>query len=228
MTSLQRFEQDGIELVINTETGEAFATQSAVARMVDKGESTIRAFITSQKIEVKTAKVLTTTGLKTSQLLDEKSIVACLFKYNLPMAEKFTQLGVRVGLHQLAGYKVTTTAVQQQPSNTLSVVDGLNLLRSSLLNCIAAPLVEGVIINGIARICPEIAPEVKEAHKLLAATTESEVLLTPTSIGARLGISNRKVNIMLLNLGFQTKNIDHKKGEPGYLATPKGLSLIHI
>jgi hypothetical protein len=113
--------------------------------------------------------------------------------------------------------------VQEKPKSTISAYEGLNMLRESLLNCVAPPLVEGIIINGIGRICPEIEPEVKAAHKLLAATTESEILLTPTSIGERLGISNRKVNSLLLDMGYQVKNTNAKKGEPAYLATPKGI-----
>jgi hypothetical protein len=113
--------------------------------------------------------------------------------------------------------------VQEKPKSTISAYEGLNMLRESLLNCVAPPLVEGIIINGIGRICPEIEPEVKAAHKLLAATTESEILLTPTSIGERLGISNRKVNSILVNMGYQVKNVNAKKGEPAYLATPKGI-----
>jgi hypothetical protein len=113
--------------------------------------------------------------------------------------------------------------VPEKPKSTISAYEGLSMLRESLLNCVAPPLVEGIIINGIGRICPEIEPEIKAAHKLLAATTESEILLTPTSIGERLGISNRKVNSILINMGYQVKNTNAKKGEPAYLATPKGI-----
>ena len=40
-SSLQRFDHDGIELIINTETGESFASISGYARMSGKAQSTI-------------------------------------------------------------------------------------------------------------------------------------------------------------------------------------------
>ncbi len=72
MSNLTNYNKDGLELVIDTQTGEAFATIRATARMVDKGESTLRAYLTSRNLETKSAEVLTTTGLKTSRLLSFK------------------------------------------------------------------------------------------------------------------------------------------------------------
>jgi hypothetical protein len=117
------------------------------------------------------------------------------------------------------------TPVETKVSLTPSINELLGYVKQSLLNCkIAEPLVEGVYLNGLAHHYPEIAAQVNEAHKLLAATTESEILLTPTSIGERLGVSNRKVNSLLLDMGYQVKNTSAKKGEPAYLATPKGIA----
>lgn len=83
-------------------------------------------------------------------------------------------------------------------------------------------LIAGIVLNHSARRMPQLTESTNEAHKILAATTESELLLTPTSIGERLGISARAVNKLLLGMGLQTKNPRKGKGEPSYLATAKG------
>lgn len=41
MSNLTRFENDGVELVIDTKTGEAFATQAGYVRMSGKSKSTV-------------------------------------------------------------------------------------------------------------------------------------------------------------------------------------------
>lgn len=50
-SNLVPFANNGLELVIDTETGESFASQSAVARMCEVDERTIRRFKTSAEIE---------------------------------------------------------------------------------------------------------------------------------------------------------------------------------
>jgi hypothetical protein len=64
---------------------------------------------------------------------------------------------------------------------------------------------------------------VNEAHALLAASTPSELLMTPTAIGEKLGVSARHVNLLLLDIGYQIKNLNKKsKDEPAYLPTEIG------
>ena len=108
--TLARYEtQDGIELVINQKTGEAFASQSATARMCNVSETAIRNFITSNQIGVKKSEVLTNTGFKTSNLLNEDSILKCLKHYNPEMLLNFAKLGLRMSLHRIAGFKLPST-----------------------------------------------------------------------------------------------------------------------
>ncbi|MGL6342255.1 MAG: hypothetical protein ACRC80_24300, partial [Waterburya sp.] len=59
---LQRIDRDGLELVVNLEDGAVYASQSAVARMVEKDESTIRRFVTSAQISILEAETYTSTG----------------------------------------------------------------------------------------------------------------------------------------------------------------------
>ena len=52
-TALDYYVQD--EFVVNCRTGEAFASQSAAARMACIAESTLRGFVSSRKWMLKTA-----------------------------------------------------------------------------------------------------------------------------------------------------------------------------
>jgi hypothetical protein len=107
-----------MDLVIDTQSGETFASVSAVARMCLCGESKIRHFLNSQKIDTIKAEVPTATGFKTSRLLNESQILTVVHRYRSELLIKFAQAGLRVFLHQLAGYKVSS-AVQKTSDDTL-------------------------------------------------------------------------------------------------------------
>lgn len=113
MTNLQRFDQDGIEIFIDTATGESFASISGYARMAGKDKSTIsRRIKTVAQTPPKTAEIQTATGVKTVALITESFIVDHLPQDNPAMASKLMRLGVRMFLHKMAGYEVQSSAVQ--------------------------------------------------------------------------------------------------------------------
>ncbi len=64
------------------------------------------------KVEIKTAQVLTAGGVQGVRLIDEDTVCEWLLSDNPQMAKKMLKLGVRVFLHKLAGYKVSSSAVQ--------------------------------------------------------------------------------------------------------------------
>lgn len=67
---LQKYEKDQIELYINVDTGESFASISGYARMVGKTKQAISARIEGDKtIELKTFQAPTTGGMQTIKLL---------------------------------------------------------------------------------------------------------------------------------------------------------------
>lgn len=111
--SIVRFDgDDGIEILIDTATGESFASVSGYARMSKKAASTIsRRLKTVALDDQKTAEILTASGLKTVALIGEKLICKWLPKDNPEAAESLLQLGVRIALHKMAGYQVVSTAV---------------------------------------------------------------------------------------------------------------------
>ena len=112
--SLQRFDQNGIELIIDTETGESFASISGYARMSGKAQSTISGRLATYRDEaLKTAEILTTTGLKTVRLISENLICKWLPKDNPELTSQVLKLGVRLFLHTLAGFRVKSEAITE-------------------------------------------------------------------------------------------------------------------
>ncbi len=98
------YENDGLEFLVDKITGEMFATISAVGRIVERNESTIRRFLTSRKIELKLAQVQTVTGFKTSRILGEELIFEVCQKYKPQLLWLFARIGLRMYLQGLAGY----------------------------------------------------------------------------------------------------------------------------
>lgn len=114
MTDLKRYENGGIEIFVDTMTGESCASVSGYARMANKDKSTIsRRLGRVAESTVKTAEIETVTGIKTVALVTEDMIAEWLPKDNPIMATQLMKLGVRAFMHTIAGYNVTTTAVQE-------------------------------------------------------------------------------------------------------------------
>lgn len=115
---LQQFNcENGLELVIDTQTGECFASQRALARMCGKALSTIQNWIQGdrrgdRKIELKEAQIQTGSGFQVAMLLDEPTIYEALAKYNPQLLCQCAKAGLRVYLHMLAGFTVTSSAVE--------------------------------------------------------------------------------------------------------------------
>lgn len=84
-------------------------------------------------------------------------------------------------------------------------------------------LTAGVMLNHAGERMPQLKSAVREGHSLLAASLECDLLLTPTKIGKELGVSARRANQILLDLGYQVKNLSKtSKTEPDYLVTDIG------
>lgn len=112
MSILQRYDSpDGIEILINTETGESFCSVRGYARMAGKDESTIRERIKkgAGKCASETAEILTAGGIQVARLINEDLIAEWLPKDNPSAATSLLKLGVRVVLHNMAGYEVKST-----------------------------------------------------------------------------------------------------------------------
>lgn len=112
IVNYQRFDCNGIELIINTQTGESFATKRGYARMSGKDESTIRKRLKGGDSElVKQAQILTAGGIQGADLISEDLIAEWLPKDNPVMATQLLKLGVRVFLHKMAGFEIKSEAI---------------------------------------------------------------------------------------------------------------------
>ena len=111
---LQRFDKDGIELVINTRTGEAFATQSGYARMSGLSQQAINKRCNTYNLDnFKTAEIETVKGFKTYNLIPAKLAFKWAITDKPELAEAMGEAGETVYIHQLAGFKVTSDAVKK-------------------------------------------------------------------------------------------------------------------
>lgn len=109
----ERFESNELELVVNTDTGFAYASKSATARMLGVDEKTIRNQInSSDNYSTITAQIPTAAGLRSSDLLSSETVFKLALKYNIELAEKMGTIGANLYLLNLAGYKVKVTEVQ--------------------------------------------------------------------------------------------------------------------
>jgi hypothetical protein len=120
MSNLVPFNNNGLELVIDTTTGESFASISAVARMTDKPRQYIHRYVNGAlkgvtKMELKTAEIQTPGGLQGVTLLNEQQIAQVIKHYKPELLKRADELAVRVFLHGLAGYKFTSDAVVPAP-----------------------------------------------------------------------------------------------------------------
>jgi hypothetical protein len=93
---------------------------------VDKSASTINRYVNGglqgvAQMELKTAEIQTAGGLQGCALLNEKQIIEVVSKYNPSLLIKFAQCGLRVFLHQLAGFEINSTAIEQRSVRQLPV-----------------------------------------------------------------------------------------------------------
>ena len=123
MSTLTRFDQDGLELVIDTTTGESFATISGYARMAGVTKQAVsKRYQGVNESDRKIAEINTAGGIQGVNLINESLFRKWIIKDNPELAEKIMVAGVRVYLHSVAGYKVTSTAVEQQPKSTADML----------------------------------------------------------------------------------------------------------
>lgn len=120
-TQLQRFEHEGLELIINTESGESFATAKGYSRMTGKDYDTIKK--RCQRGGLENAEIPTEQGIKRGTLITEDLIAEWLPKDNPTIATKMMKLGVRAFLHTLAGYKVSSTATKPKELTPLDILE---------------------------------------------------------------------------------------------------------
>lgn len=100
--------ESGIELVIDTYTGEAFTTQTGYARMAGLNQSTVnRRVNTYAKQGIKKAEMLTPQGLRPMHLIPADVAFQWLIKDNPELAFEMGRAGATVFFYKLAGLIVS-------------------------------------------------------------------------------------------------------------------------
>ncbi|HEY9610562.1 hypothetical protein [Allocoleopsis sp.] len=122
MSNLSVFNKDGLEIIIDNDTGESFCSVSGYARMSGKDKSTIsRRMGTVASTQSKTAEIQTVKGLRTVAIVSEDLISEWIVDDNPVIAKQLLRAGVRVYLHKAAGYKVSSEAIQPQPKSQAEI-----------------------------------------------------------------------------------------------------------
>lgn len=129
---LQRFDRDGIELVINIRTGEAFATVSGYSRMSGIAKNTLanrlsRGYKGVHKASLPIAEIQTPGGLQGVHLLSADIVYDWMFEDNSELARAMGKIGATIYIHQLAGFKITSDAIAK-PQATPSPAPQMQLL----------------------------------------------------------------------------------------------------
>ncbi len=103
----ERFDSDGLELVVDTVSGKAYASLSAAARMLGISKQAISKKKADNQIDVINAEIETDGGMQGVNLIDSETLYDMAFEYNLPLAKKMGAAGANVYMLGLAGYKAS-------------------------------------------------------------------------------------------------------------------------
>ena len=110
--NLTRYEtSEGIELVIDNETGESFATVKGYTRMSGKANSTITERVARLE-DIKSAEILTTQGLRMARLIPANLVFKWMLKDNPELAEVMGCAGATLYMQHLAGFKLPQKEIE--------------------------------------------------------------------------------------------------------------------
>jgi phage antirepressor YoqD-like protein len=223
--NLQRYDNNGLELIIDNTTGESFASISGYARMSNASKSTIfERLNTVFYNEIKTAEISTTSGLKTVRLISENLIAEWLPRDNPKLASQMMKLGIRLFLHNLAGYNVKSEAVNEFKTPT-TYLEALKALVSSeesklLLETKNKELTEK-IIEDTPKV--EFAEQVAASDDCISIGDFAKVLDIKGLGRNRLYTKLRDLNILRVNNTPYQKFIDRGYFEVIETVTPIGI-----
>jgi hypothetical protein len=126
MSDFQMFDTEYGEVIINTQTGDSFASISGYARMGKKHKSTISRRLEGVAEElVNNALVATSSGVQAVRLIPETLITSWIVDDNPELAKAMLQAGTRLYLHKLAGFQFMAIAPQQESNLVLSEIMSL-------------------------------------------------------------------------------------------------------
>lgn len=107
---------DGIEVIIDNETGESFCSVRGYTRLSGVARSTVQRRLRIRKgaanLEIKEGKIQTTQGLQSVRLIPESIIADWIVKDNSEIASKMLKAGIRLFLYGIAKYKVNVVSLE--------------------------------------------------------------------------------------------------------------------
>jgi transposase-like protein len=114
----ERFDRDGLELIIDTATGLAYATVSAIARMLGVNKGTISKGVANYN-EIP-ADIETAGGLQAVSLYPADVVLKLAIKHNPELAERMGTTGANLYMLGLAGYQVKIEPVKPKTALELA------------------------------------------------------------------------------------------------------------
>jgi hypothetical protein len=123
MTTLELYTKETLELVIDNNTGEIFATLEAMVHMTGSDAKTINKYVNgglqgAYRMELKHSGFHTPEGIKGAALLNEFQIISTLHDYNSSLLADIALEGIRAFFHPLVGYKPSSMLVPPTTTNT--------------------------------------------------------------------------------------------------------------
>lgn len=179
----------GLEVVIDTETGASYASQSALARLVGVAKQSVNELKLVRSFELLEAELMTgnTVAPVRVTLFNENQIAKVIQHYakTKPQAaialEKLLEVGIRVFLHESVGYKVTSTATEQPQARQLPPIrDAIEYQQAiEKLPQIVDPILRSYLTQMFAEEmslkCGNSLPGKKEPDLVLAAVKAREM-----------------------------------------------------
>ena len=143
-----------------------------------------------------------------------------------------TELGKQIRKYFIQCEKVAVSVKTQQQKLTTNQPDAIKQLEtySKVIDIISSgvhidpSLWASVKLDHAKTLMPECSEGFENARQLLInSTANTSALLTVTAVGKQLNLSGRKVNSLLIDNGYQLKNVERKsKKDPDYIPTELG------
>ena len=120
---LVAYQREGLELFIS-DTGEVYASQSAIARMLGMQQGHLSSVLKHPLLPSSThaekgysLKLPSANGIREQVLYGVSSIIALASRYNPAVNKRFAEMGATMYLYKLAGYKIEPLAPKTEPDN---------------------------------------------------------------------------------------------------------------
>jgi phage antirepressor YoqD-like protein len=196
LTNFERFDNDGLELFVNTTTGMAYASKRATARMLGVDAKTVRNQVGGDNYIVTNAEIATPGGLQGGDLVPADVVFKLALKYNLALAERMGAAGANLYLIKLAGYQ--TKIVEQTRPEDLTRLEILQMGLEAEEGRLAA-LAENEKLQAQLEAA---APLVEYAEAVQASDTSIDIGTYAKMIGTgrnRLFADLRQMEIVMKN-----------------------------